>query len=282
VIDSANDLVNLHGKRVLITRAESQADELREALESLGINVVAIAVTSIHPPEEWGAVDDAIERLDSFEWIVFASVNAVRYFFARMSELKKTRSVNARIAAIGPGTAKKLKELSVTADFVPSAYVADSFTAEFLNSHSVADNVNILWVKGNLGRRVIFDDLRDAGAKVEIVETYRNVVPENEPKVLASLRVLWTENRPHAIAFASSQSAKEFARFLATALALGPGATEAELAPHLTHVRIISIGPETSKSCTIHLGRVDAEASPHTIPGLVQAIVDVLSNELPF
>lgn len=273
----------LNGKAILITRSAEQSSELSSRLEHLGAIVTPVPLTVIGPPSDWASVDDAIKRINAFDWIVFASPNAVKFFFNRCTEidsnaLKATSKTSAkaeqfpRLAVVGAGTAAKLEAQGVQASFVPSVYFADAFVREFTEKHKPENGENVLWVRGNLGRTVILDELTKQGFKVETVEAYRNTCPDDQAQIVGTLDTLWLARKPEAIIFASSQSAKEFARlFQKTKLASGHSLINSAL---LASVRVISIGPETSKTCREYIGKVDAEAVEHSINGLVATILD--------
>src|SRR3954453_14522172 len=117
----------LLGKTVVVTRAQRQAGSLISQLEELGANALEFPVIKIVPPESFGPMDDAISRLNSFDWIIFTSVNGIEYFWPRLEALGKTAAAleNLKVCAIGPATAAALVRRGVTPALVPQKFIAE-------------------------------------------------------------------------------------------------------------------------------------------------------------
>jgi len=98
----------LFGRRIVVTRARAQASELCQQLEALGAEVVEMPTIRIEPPADWGPLDQAIEQLHTFHWVLFTSVNGVDGFFGRLALAGKDARALPRVAAIGPATAERL------------------------------------------------------------------------------------------------------------------------------------------------------------------------------
>ncbi|MCM2373007.1 uroporphyrinogen-III C-methyltransferase [Rhodopirellula sp. ICT_H3.1] len=178
----------LHGQRVLVTRPVEQADELARPLEDLGAITVRQSVIEIMPPANWEQIDNAIDRLPTFQTIIFSSTNAVCYFLDRLLERGyDVRSLaGLRIAALGKATATRLSEYHLNADLIPSEFTADGLVRDLWTS--VSDE-NVLIVRANRGSRVLPDGLAAAGARVEEVAAYQNVDVEHaDPKIAEMLR----------------------------------------------------------------------------------------------
>src|ERR671924_1948651 len=79
----------LAGKRIVITRARSQASRLARSIEELGGEVIEFPTIDIQPPESYAALDDAITRIDSYDWLIFTSVNGVEQFLSRLQKSGK-------------------------------------------------------------------------------------------------------------------------------------------------------------------------------------------------
>src|SRR5215468_10525291 len=125
--------MDLNGKTILITRASSQSAELRDALSSLGARVIECPTIRIAPAEDWTSVDIAIENLDSYQWLLFTSANAVEHFMKRFDAVRGGK-LNAPIAVVGPATAKKLAEWDLTASLSPESYRAEGLLDAFPSS----------------------------------------------------------------------------------------------------------------------------------------------------
>jgi uroporphyrinogen III methyltransferase/synthase len=163
----------LFGKTILVTRPEPQANDLASRLQSLGANVLRQPAIEIGPPRDWAPVDQAINRLSDFNWLVFSSSNGVEHFFNRLLALGHDgrRLAGASLAAIGPGTAAALARFHLKADLQPDTYRAEAL-AESLAPD--ARGKNFLLLRASRGREVLAELLTAAGAVVEQVVVYES------------------------------------------------------------------------------------------------------------
>ena len=117
----------LSGRRIVVTRARAQAESLARRIEELGGEVIEFPTIEIRPPESFVAFDAAVERIDSYDWLIFTSVNSVEPFLARLQQKGKTvASLEAlKIGAIGPETAKRLEDAEIRVCLVPERYQAE-------------------------------------------------------------------------------------------------------------------------------------------------------------
>lgn len=272
----------LAGKRILVTRAADQAEALSGPLEALGAVVFSVPVTAIEVPANWSEVDASIKLIDQYDWLVFASVNAVSYFLGRCRALGMLEAVKARIAVVGPATAASLERFGLHHDFLPSVYVAEDFLREFVLVERELPKRRILWPRGNLGRTLIADELRAYGALVDSVTCYVNVPPQSQENTRLELSRLFRQAPLSALVFTSSQSVKSFAQLMKNEGQHGKAAASASepegLARLLADVLVVSIGPETTKSCRLHLGKVDGEAKEHTMAGVLAELLQRLGS----
>ncbi len=163
----------LFGKRILVTRARSQASKLSSELRSLGAEVVECPTIRIAPPsDDFRMLDTAIENLRGFDWTIFTSANGVEQFFARLKlhELD-SRALN-KVAAIGSATAEKLSGYGIIADVVPKNFVAESL-AESLKD--LVGGKKVLLARAQEARDVLPDMLKTFGAAVTIAPAYRTL-----------------------------------------------------------------------------------------------------------
>ncbi len=266
----------LEGLRILVTRPRHQADQLSSRLKNLGGEVVEIPVIAIGPPESWEPLDNALTRLDGYEWILFTSVNAVESCLNRLEVLGKTAQdlKGRRLAAIGPSTAYVLTQKGLKPEFYPSKFVGEGLVADF-PGYPKLNGVRILWPRTNVGRPYVVDKLSEAGAAVEVVPSYQTSDPDNPEEIADELASLLVDREVDLITLASAQTARNFAKFLVLGLTR-QGMSEADakgrLPELLDEVVISSIGPETSQAASKHLGKVDVEARRFTIEGLVDAV----------
>ncbi len=250
----------LAGRRVLVTRAAHQAGKLSDALRELGAEPVEVPVLEIRPPESYEPLDTALRNLDSYDWLVFTSANSVPIFQIRALDLGIPLSnLTARIAAVGRATAQALETLArLNVSLIPKEYVAESIVAEL--APQVA-GCRVLLARAEIARDVIPDALRAAGATVDVVDAYRNVMPEAAPELLREA----LKKGIDAATFTSSSSVTHLAE----------AARAAGLQFPFSGVRAISIGPITSQTLRELGCEPAAEAHSHDIPGLVAAVADL-------
>lgn len=193
----------LFGKTVLVTRPRHQASAIVSQLRDLGAEVLLQPVIEILPPEDWSAVDAAINRMDEFDWVVFSSRNGVEFLMKRAAELHQDARLfgNSKLAAIGPATADALAEYNLRADFHPEVYRAEALAEELA---AEAAGKSMLLIRASRGREVLAEQLSASGATVEQVVAYRSVdVAEPEGAVATALaegRIDWTTVTSSAIA----------------------------------------------------------------------------------
>lgn len=248
------DVLPLSQRRILVTRTRQQASELVARLEALGALAILIPTIEIVPPESYAALDDALGRLGSFDWLLFTSANAVEVFNRRWNRT----AAPPRIAVIGPATARAVEGLGLKADLIPERYVAESLAAELT---PYAEKSHMLLVRAAEARDTLPETLRAAGAALTIAEAYRNQIPAGSIAALQSL-LGSSKTLPDAVTFTSASTARNLFTLLEAA----------ELTLPESIVRA-SIGPITSQALR-ELGHPPhVEAADHTIPALVQSLV---------
>jgi uroporphyrinogen-III synthase len=251
----------LMGTTVVVTRAQEQQGAVRQQLEALGAQVLDLPALVIGPPDEWGPLDDALAELDQFHWLVVSSANGVQAVEARLQ-----RPSSLKIAAVGRKTAASLDQLGAPADFVPPTFVADSLIDHFPVS---GWGLRLLLPRVQSGgRTVLAEAFAEAGARVVEVAAYESRCPESIP---ADTEQALREGRVEAISFSSGKTVIHTAALLEQSFG-------AQWRQRLEGVRLISIGPQTSQRCRELLGRVDGEADPHDMDGLVQCCVQVMQT----
>lgn len=247
----------LAGRRVVVTRARSQAAALVRLLEERGAEVLAYPAIEIVDPPDFGPVDDAIRSLDLYAWAVFTSTNAVERFFARMAEADKdARHMHGlRVAAVGPATADALSRHGIRPDFVPDEYVGEG-VLDGLCVRGVGEGTRVLLPRALEAREVLPDELQVRGAHVDVVPVYRTVPGAGDPEVLARLRA----GEADAVTFTSSSTVRNFARL-----------TEGI---DLSGLAVACIGPVTAATARELGMRVDVEPAEYTVPALVEALAE--------
>jgi uroporphyrinogen III methyltransferase / synthase len=243
----------LFGQRVVVTRDRRQASDLADPLESLGAEALLLPAIEIREPSNPKPLDDAIARLESYDWLIFTSANGVRYFIDALDKsARDLRSLKSRICAIGPATKAAVEALHLKVDLVPKEYVAESVVEEF-----VQENLQfrrILLPQAAVARDLVPSELARRGATVDVVEAYRTVAPAD----LAERARAILDRKPNWITFTSSSTVTNFI-----------AAAGSEV---LGQIKIASIGPITSETLRAHNIEPTVEARPHTIGGLVGAL----------
>ncbi len=251
----------LFGKRILVTRTREQASKLSERLEELGAEVLEIPTIKIVPPESFEELDQAIREIEGFDWLIFTSQNAVRYFGERLYAAgKDARALSkAKIAAIGTATAESLKEIGLSADLIPREFRAEGLIEAFLGED--LKGRRILLPRAAEAREILPEKLRERGAEVRVVTAYRTILPEESREALIAA----LEEGVDVVTFTSSSTARNFFRLL-------DGREEL-----LRKVTLASIGPITSETLR-QLGHAPGiEAREYTIAGLIEAILEHFS-----
>ncbi len=251
----------LSGRSVVVTRTRSQSSELVERLARLGAEVVELPVIEVVEPDDGGAaLSDAVVRLvaGGYGWVAVTSPNAVSRLLAAVGD--RTVPGTVRWAAVGAGTARTLQESGFPVDLVPGRAVSEALAEAFPAAEpgSGGDGRGtVLFPRAETVRGALAPTLRAKGWQVDEVVVYRTVAGRPDAEAVAAAQ------RADAIAFTSSSTVER------TAELLGP----ARVPPV-----VVSIGPVTSGSARSLGLEVAAEADPHTIDGLVEAVLAALGD----
>jgi uroporphyrinogen III methyltransferase/synthase len=242
----------LSGQRVVVTRAAAQAADLSQPLHDLGADVCEVPVIELAPLDDYSALDAAIGRLSSYDWVIFTSTNAVEYFLQRLRACNRdARALRGRLCAIGPATRDALQAAHLRADLVPDEAVAERLADAFASIDMSGKRV--LLPRAAAAREVIPQALSAMGAHVDIADAYRNIVPVDAAARTRSAGPF------HWITFTSGSTVKNWLSLAGR--------------DSLEGVRIASIGPATSDVIRKHGLAITAEADPHTVSGLIDAIL---------
>jgi uroporphyrinogen-III synthase len=259
----------LAGRWIGVTRAEQQLGEARRLFEAAGAGVVDLPALVVTPPDDWGPLDDALADLEEFHWLVCSSAHGVEAMEARLRRRGGSlahRPAGLRIAAVGRKTAAVLEALGAPADFVPPAFVADSLIEHFPVS---GWGLKLLLPRVQSGGRTLLAEaFGAAGSRVVEVPAYETRCPQQWPT--AALQA-FERGQLDAITFSSGKTVNH------TCLLLQRSFGDDWL-QRLAGVRLVSIGPQTSERCRSLLQRLDAEADPHDLEGLVAACDRALNS----
>lgn len=245
------------GRRVLVTRSEGQSAKLSDSLRALGAVPVEVPVLEITAPESYAPLDDALRHLDRFDWLILTSTNTLREISSRCARfaVNPANAEGLQVAAVGRATAEAARHFGFRVTVVPEAQVAEGLVAAL---GEMARGKRVLLPRAAIARDLIPIALREAGAVVDVVEAYRNVLPEAAPQQLRTA----IEQGIDAATFTSSSSVTHLAE----------AARAAGLELPFAGVPAISIGPITSGTLR-ELGWEPAiEANPSDIPGLIAAV----------
>jgi len=253
----------LFGRKVVVTRTRKQAGVLSVRLRELGAEVYELPTIRIEPPKDMLAFGRLVQDAHSYDWIIFTSPNGVESFFNLFFKLySDAREIGgAHLAAMGPGTAAKIKEYHLGVDLVPEKFVAESLIEALQEQAGDVENQRILWVKAESSRDVISQSLLDRGAILDEAIAYRTVAETEDPT--GAIERFRNEGAD-VITFTSSSTVEHF-------LALG--------LPMPERLKIASIGPITSDTIRANGLQVDIEAEQHDIPGLVNAVLEMFTVE---
>jgi uroporphyrinogen-III synthase len=271
----------LVGTNVLVTRGVLQAEELSRKIIDLGGSVQEFPVIVIEPPKSYAELDQSLDQIQQYDWIVFASVNAVDYLLARYRErgLDEHLLEKCRIAAIGPATSNALTRHGLKAHFMPRSFIAEALVEEFQSSFDLTDK-RLLWPRTTVGRQLIREELSAAGARVDMVTAYETGLPPESVSKAAELLDLLENRKFDVILMASSQSVKNFAKILEIALQKQQEqCSEVDgqpLSAVLGTAQILTIGPETSKTVQEYFGHHPLEARSFTIQGMIDRLIEYI------
>ncbi len=255
----------LSGIRVMVLRPADQAGDLYERLRELGAEPMpypTIATATYDDPDGWSRM---LKTSADKNWLVFTSANGVRYFFDQFVHKAGDIRHLARfkIAVVGPATSQALLERHVEADFVASRATGDDLAHEMAEQIDLSGAV-VIRVRGDLARTTIEDTLPASGATViplTVYRTYHRVWPDGFKDKLF-------DHPPHAVLFTSASTVKGLADNL----------TDDELHMLMSDAKIFSLGPMVTRTLTEVGFESTREANPHTIPGLIDTLLDIYTK----
>lgn len=264
----------LRGRTVIITRASAQAAEFATELERYGARVVACPTIEIVAPESYAPLDEAIENLYGYDWLVFTSVNGVEYFLRRLEALGQETSAldELHVCAIGEATADCLCEAHIHVDVIPEKSQAEGVfaaLAAYVGGREELAHLNFLIPRAAIARDFLPHALEEAGARVDAVTAYRTVRPESTDR--ARVEALLVGGGVDCITFTSSSTIINFAQLFDTG----------DLRALLHGVAVACIGEITSRTATDYGLRPDIQPGEHTTPALARAVADYFGEKMP-
>jgi len=251
----------LFGRRVVVTRARERAGDFSRKLAELGADVLEIPAIKITQPTETDAIVDALLELNAYDWLVFTSVNGVTaffdIFFRRFQDLRDIGGT--RIAAVGPATAAKLRELHLQVDLMPDEFVGKKIAAAFAKFQTI-ENLKICLLRAEVANPDLPKALEELGAIVDDIAIYKTVAETEDPTGAGATLL---ESGADWITFTSASTVEHFhARF-----------DLPKLLKKFSRMKLASIGPETSKAIRTLRLEPALEAKEHTTDGLIAALL---------
>ncbi len=255
----------LAGRKIVVTRARKQAGSLSARIEALGGEVIELPTIEILPPTDFVAFDGALVRIESFDWLIFTSVNSIEPFLARLAHVGKTlRDLQKlKIAAVGSATAERLTAAGVSLTLVPTRYQAEGLL-ESLDAESMRGK-RVLIPQAARARDILPQTLRSWGAEVEVVEAYRTVAPVFDNSAVKE-RLLRGEI--DVVTFTSSSTVSNFVQLFGGA----------QMATIVGTAAIAGIGPITAKTVAELGGKVAIQAHQSTVDGLIEALIEYFAG----
>lgn len=254
----------LFGKRIIVTRTREQASELVAKLEEAGASCYECSTINIEPVDSYEILDGELERIVEYHWILFTSLNGVKYFFKRLF----ARGMDARdlkgpdIAVVGKSTADLLLSYGINADLIPPTFTGEGLAESLLDQG--VEGRNILIPRAKVGREILPETLRGGGAQVTVSPVYQNVPPQGRKD---ELRAELESGEVDMVTFTSSSTVRNF-------LTMVDAGDQDELLKLMNGVKIAAIGPITAKTMTDSGLQVDIQPENYTITAMVDSIID--------
>lgn len=255
----------LFGKRVLVTRARSQASVFATKIEDLGGEPWEFPAIEITDPDDYAPMDKAILDINSFQMLIFTSVNGVQYFFKRLKfhhqDIRQLKGI--KIVTIGPKTQEEVEKYGLFCDYVPAEFVAEAII-EMLQKEEMQGK-KVLLPRADIARKVLPNALKEMGATVVEVDAYKTIKGAGN---VDQLKVMLAQKRIHIATFTSSSTVKNFVSQLSTE----------QLEQFKQEVTVACIGPITAKTAREMGLPVHIEAKVYTLDGLTAAILEYLAK----
>jgi uroporphyrinogen III methyltransferase/synthase len=255
----------LFGRRILVTTPRDDAAELTDLLAALGANTIEAPMVRFTPPDDYGPLDEAVSHIGSFAWIVFTTANAVEHLLARLTatggDLRALSGV--RLCAVGSATEDRLRRCRLKPDLVPIDGHPEA-VAQALAATGSLQGRPVLVPRADVGRELVAQELRHAGAEVTDVTAYRTVVAEPEREGEPDVYRLLLDRSIDTVTFTSASAVRTFVRVIG----------EDQAADLLQQTTVACVGPVTAAAAA-QLGIVTTiMPGEHTVSALVDAIVE--------
>lgn len=255
----------LSGKRVIVTRSRAQASDLVERIEELGGETLEFPTIKIAEPLTFAPLDEALENLETFKWLVFTSANGVSAFFHRM----RIKGIDIRtlfgikLCAIGTATAEELNKIGLMVEYMPEEYTSGDLMEGL--AKRISEGEKVLLVRAELGSKELSEGLAGNNIDFADIAVYRTL-PDRTDK--DGILDLIEGGKADYITFTSSSTVNNFLA------AIGK-----ENIGKLSKIKTVCIGPITAKTALDAGLTVHATAGEYTINGLVNKLVEISEDE---
>ncbi len=255
----------LFGKKILVTRSEGQASDLGRRLEAWGAEVLELPAIKILPPKSWKRFDAACRMASSYDWLLFTSVNGVEAFLQRMAARRRSLGMfrHAKIAAVGPRTAERLREAGLIVTLEPKKFNAEGLAVAF--SRREISGQKLLLLRAEQGREELLGLLRRKGARLDLAEVYRSAIPKFSAK---ELEAFFANGLPDLLTFASGATAENLKKILRGTCFLSA----------LKKLPSVVIGPITKRAAKRAGWKVIGQPSQATLGAMADFIRKILTR----
>jgi uroporphyrinogen III methyltransferase/synthase len=262
----------LRGRTIVTTRALAQSADFIADLERYGARVVACPTIEIVALESYELLDEALDHLYGYDWLVFTSTNGVDYFMRRLiarghdaSELDELH-----VCATGSATTDRLRDARVHVDVVPGEFKAEGVfeaLADYLGGREQFDRLNFLIPRAMVARDYLPQALEEAGARADVVPVYRTVPPQTTDR--ARIEAMIVGGAIDCITFTSASTVTNFAALFDTR----------DLSDLLRGVRVACIGDITARAAADYHLSTDIQPAESTTDALARAIADFYAQK---
>lgn len=258
----------LFGRRIVVTRAREQASGFLAELTLLGAECFEFPTIEVVPPRSWEPLDRAINSLENYNWLLFTSVNGVKYFLKRLETLgKDVRDLKGlKIGAIGPKTAATWNRFGIKPDLVPSEYRAEA-VVECFREQADINELKILLPRAEKAREILPEELKKMGANIDVVTAYQTIKPEHDT---GQIRDMFEQGAIDMVTFTSSSTVENFVAMFES--------EENSLHQWMANVAVACIGPITANTAREKGFSSDLMPAEYTIEAFTDSIVEYFSN----
>jgi uroporphyrinogen-III synthase len=259
---------DLAGRAILVASDDTPAEEIARELKLYGARVIVCPQSEIAEPDSYTALDEAIQNLFGYDWLIFTNVHGVDSLLRRFQALgKENNDLDAvRVCAVGEVTAGKLEESHIHVDLIPARSQTIFAALEtYTGGRDLIRGLNFLMLRAAIARDSLLQTLEDAGARVDLVTAYRTVGSNSSE--LTQLNALLNGGGIDCLAFTSPSAVENFAQLF----------DSKDLSQLLKDVAVACCDDQTAKVAAEFGLRCDISPAELTVPALARAIASYFS-----